>query len=183
MSKAPYGILSMRHLVMYPHCNSGAHLFGGQMLAWVDEGAAMYAACQMKTDRLVTRKVGEVEFRVPVPLGHVCNVYARTKKEGNTSLTVTVTVTRKSFDGTGSEDVVCETDLVFVALDEAGKPTPWAKPKRRARKGPPTVSPNQVPMFPAHTQSLTTRDRDDNPCTPTCVVCGRAAEFCTGRAE
>lgn len=147
MSKTPYGVLSMRHLVKYPECNATRNLFGGQMLAWVDEGAAMYAACQMKTDRLVTRKVGEIEFRVPVPLGHVCNVYARTKKEGNTSLTVTVTVTRKSFDGTGAEDVVCETDLVFVALDADGKPTPWAKPKRRAKKGTTTVSPDQVPMF------------------------------------
>lgn len=125
MTDREWGALSMRHLVKYPNCNATQNLFGGQMLAWVDEGAAMYAACQMKTDRLVTRKVGEIEFRVPVPLGHVCNIYARTEREGRTSLTVRVTVTRKTFDGMGDEQVVCETDLVFVALDENMKPTPW----------------------------------------------------------
>lgn len=153
MSDPLMGTLSMRHLVKYPQCNATKNLFGGTMLAWVDEGAAMYAACQMHTDRLVTRKVGEIEFRVPVPLGYVCNIYARTKKEGNTSLTVTVTVTRKTFDGTGSEDVVCETDIVFVALDENGKPTPWAKAlpkKRRSKKGPHSVSPDQLNIFDAN---------------------------------
>ena len=160
-----YGTLSMRHLVMYPHCNSGARLFGGTMLAWVDEGAAMFAACQMKTDRLVTRNVGEIEFRVPVPLGYVCTIYARTKKEGTTSLTVTVTVTRKTFNGTGSEDVVCETDIVFVALDEHGKPTPW-----HSKSTP-------------HTQVLTSYNRDGQPIPPTCVECGRPQSLCTGRAH
>jgi acyl-CoA hydrolase len=153
MSDSPMGTLSMRHLVKYPECNATQNLFGGQMLAWVDEGAAMYAACQMKTDRLVTRKVGEIDFRVPVPLGYVCNIYARTKKEGNTSLTVTVTVTRRTFDGTGSEDVVCETDVVFVALDADGKPTPWTKTppkKRRSKEGPPSVSPDQLNIFDAN---------------------------------
>ena len=119
-----YGTLSMRHLVKYPDCNATKNLFGGQMLAWVDEGAAMYASCQMRTDTLVTRKVGEIEFRLPVPLGHICNIYARTEREGRTSLTIRVTVTRQTFSG-GDELVVCETDLVFVALDKEGRPTPW----------------------------------------------------------
>jgi acyl-CoA hydrolase len=115
----------MRHLVKYPDCNATKNLFGGKMLAWIDEGAAMYAACQMRTDNIVTRLVDKIEFRVPVPLGHVCNIYARTEREGRTSLTVRVTVTRKTFNGVGEELVVCETDLVFVALDENGKPTQW----------------------------------------------------------
>lgn len=149
----------------------------------------MYAACQMRTDRLVTRKVGEIEFRVPVPLGYVCNIYARTKKEGNTSLTVTVTVTRKTFDGTGSEDVVCETDIVFVALDQNGKPTPWTKTppkKRRSKKGTPSVSPDQLNIFDTndpradyltHKRALTTEDRNGYPIPPTC---GQGGQNCKG---
>lgn len=29
--------LSLRHLVKYPDCNATKNLFGGQMLAWIDE--------------------------------------------------------------------------------------------------------------------------------------------------
>lgn len=186
MTPEDRGPLSMRHLVKYPDCNATKNLFGGRMLAWIDEGAAMYAASQMKTDHLVTRLVGQIEFRVPVPLGHVCNIYARTKKEGNTSLTVTVTVTRTTFNGTGTEDVVCETDIVFVALDAKGKPTPWkdvppARPRRK-KNAPPDIHPGQTFLFGDgdHHQSLTTRDRDDNPIPPTCAYCGKVATLCKG---
>lgn len=122
-------IMSMRHIVKYPDCNATDNLFGGQMMAWIDEGAALYASCQMKTSRLVTRLFGAVEFRVPVPRGSVCTVYTGTAQTGKTSLKVHVKVTTNDFGaGADSEKVVCETDLVFVAVDENGKSTPWRKP-------------------------------------------------------
>lgn len=120
--------MSMRHIVKYPDCNATDNLFGGQMLAWVDEGAALYASCQMHTGRLVTRLFGAVEFRVPVPRGSVCTVYCSTAREGKTSLTVHVMVTTNDFGGgSDNEKIVCETDLVFVAVDEHGHSTPWRK--------------------------------------------------------
>lgn len=124
-SPNPHGILSMRHLVKYPDCNATQNLFGGQMLAWIDEAAALYASCQMHSDHIVTRLVGAIEFRVPVPLGYVCSIYTDTQRVGNTSLTVAATVTRRAA-ASNVEDVVCQTHVVFVAIDHLGKPTPWS---------------------------------------------------------
>lgn len=116
---------STRHLVMPQHLNAANTLFGGQLLAWIDEGAALFAACQMKTDHLVTLKFSETIFRVPVKQGEVVTIYCKNVKEGNTSLTVSCRVTKKSFEAT--EDVVIETEIVFVSVDENGKKKVWRK--------------------------------------------------------
>lgn len=117
---------STRHLVMPQHLNAANTLFGGQLLAWIDEGAALYAACQMKTDHLVTLKFAETIFKVPVEQGRVVTIYCKTVKEGSTSLTVSVLVTKKSYEQ-GQEEIVIETELVFVAVDECGKKKIWRK--------------------------------------------------------
>ena len=121
--------LSFRRMVMSPHCNATDNLFGGEMLAWIDEGAAMYAACQMGTDRLVTVHMDGVDFKKPIPKGWVCTVYCRSAKEGNTSLVVEVLVTRKSYTN-GEESEITRTQLVFVNVDEQGRKAPWVKRAR-----------------------------------------------------
>jgi len=103
---------------MYPECNATEKVFGGKMLAWIDEAAAIYASCQMATSRLVTAHMDAIDFKLPVPKG--------TLREGNTSLTVGVRVTRKNF-ATGEESEVTTTRMVFVSLDENNQPCPWRK--------------------------------------------------------
>lgn len=116
--------LSLRHLVKYPDCNATKNLFGGLMLAWIDEGAAIFAAQTMKTDRLVTAHMDGIDFKVPVPKGSVCSVLCKTKKRGRTSLTVDVKVTTSRLSSE-EELEVTSTTLVFVALDENNKPVEW----------------------------------------------------------
>lgn len=118
--------LSARHLVKYPDCNATDNLFGGQMLAWIDEGAALYAGCRMKTDHLVTVKIGEIIFKVPVERGQIVSIFCKTIKEGRTSLTVEVIATKSSHSNQTEERVI-ETELVFVAVDPDGRPTEWVK--------------------------------------------------------
>lgn len=116
---------SARHLVKYPECNATDHLFGGQLLAWLDEGSAIYAQCQMGTKNLVTAHFGEVNFGVPVPRGSVVSIKARTLEEGDTSLRVEVKA-EKIEDGDFEDPIeVVRNELVFVAVDEDGKPTEW----------------------------------------------------------
>lgn len=131
--------LSMRHLVKFPDCNATSNLFGGQALAWIDEGAALYAGCQMETSSLVTVKIGEVVFKHPVPLGHVFTVYCKTLKEGTTSLTVRVVATRREFSGRTEEPVI-ETEAVFVSIGPDGKSKPWGRsiPYKRPEDSPAT---------------------------------------------
>lgn len=116
--------LSLRHFVMSPHCNSTDNLFGGQLLAWIDEGAAMYAATYMQHNKLVTVSINAVEFKKPIPKGHICSVYCKVHREGHTSLTLDVVVMRTSYD-TNSYEKVTSTKIVFVAVDENFKSTPW----------------------------------------------------------
>ena len=117
--------LSLRHLVKYPDCNATKNLFGGLMLAWIDEGAAMFAATLMRTDRLVTAHMDGIDFKVPVPKGSVCSVFCKMRKRGRTSLTVDVLVTTSRFSAPDVELEVARTTLVFVALDENNSPTEW----------------------------------------------------------
>ena len=111
-------------MIMNPQCNATDNLFGGQMLAWIDEGAAMYASCQMQRDRLVTASISQVDFKLPIPKGWTCSVYCKTLKEGRTSLTIDVLVTRTSHSRRVEEEVT-KTSIVFVAVDENFKPVPW----------------------------------------------------------
>jgi len=120
--------LSARHIVLYPHCNATRNCFGGQMLAWIDVAAGLYAREQMRTDLLVTVKIEEIVFQVPVPLGWTVTLHCKTVKEGRSSLTVHVVVTRQHYEGSdGEEEAVIETNLVFVAVDKDGKSVPWQK--------------------------------------------------------
>ena len=118
--------LSARHLVKYPDCNATDNLFGGKMLAWIDEGAALYASCQMHTDRLVTLKMGEILFKVPVQRGKIVSIWCKTLREGTTSLTVELVATKR--DNTHqTESEVIRTEMTFVAVDRDGNPTAWPK--------------------------------------------------------
>jgi acyl-CoA thioesterase YciA len=116
--------LCARHLVKYPDCNATQNLFGGQMLAWIDEAAAIYASKFMEENLVVTAHFGALDFKVPTELRKIVTIYGQVIKEGRTSLTVHV-VAAKSDMGSWEEEVVAETEIVFVAVDENGKSKPW----------------------------------------------------------
>src|SRR3989344_6467270 len=116
--------LSSRHIVMHPHLNSTNNLFGGQLLSFIDVGAGMYAQCQMRTDRVVTRYFGPVEFTRPIELGSIVHIYCKKIKEGETSLTVEEIVTKVSHDRKEEIDIT-KTEIVFVAVDENARKRKW----------------------------------------------------------
>ena len=105
---------------MYPHLNSAGRLFGGQALAWVDEEAAIFAACQMGSSSLVTKKMSEVEFKSPGNLGDILMIGSEIVRTGRTSMTVACEIVNK----TTSQVIVRVDEIVFVSLDQNGNPTP-----------------------------------------------------------
>ncbi|CAA0118497.1 putative acyl-CoA thioester hydrolase [BD1-7 clade bacterium] len=109
-----------RRVVMYSHLNSAGVLFGGQALAWIDEESAIFAACQMGTTRIVTKKMSEVEFNSPAKLGEILSIGSEIVRVGRTSITVACEIRNKSTDTL----IVKVDEVVFVALDENNKPTP-----------------------------------------------------------
>jgi len=103
----------------------GVHgnLFGGHMLAWLDEAAATWACSICRNPNMVTVKIDEMIFERPVKIGNQVNIYGRVERVGKTSLTLYVEARTKNFY-TGDEKLVCSTLFIFVRIDDAGTPIP-----------------------------------------------------------
>ncbi|MDP5032062.1 MAG: acyl-CoA thioesterase [Paraglaciecola sp.] len=102
-----------RRLVMPNDLNYANSLFGGRALEWIDEEAAIYAICQLETNVLVTKHIGEISFESPAMVGDVVEFGLTTKKVGKTSITVSCLVRNKI-----TKKTICfADDIVFVKLD------------------------------------------------------------------
>jgi len=102
-----------RRLVMPNDLNYANALFGGRALEWIDEEAAIYAICQLETNCLVTKHIGEISFESPATQGDIVEFGLVTKKVGRTSITVTCLVRNKA-----SKKTIClADDIVFVRVD------------------------------------------------------------------
>ena len=114
-----------RRLVMPEHMNHGDRLFGGVLMAWLDESAALYAICQMKSRNVVTLKVSEILFKESVESGDFLIFNATTNKIGNTSLTIGLEVIKKGIGDDIPDVTVITCEFVFVKIDsETKKPVP-----------------------------------------------------------
>ncbi|MFT5277465.1 MAG: acyl-CoA hydrolase [Glaciecola sp.] len=102
-----------RRLVMPNDLNYANALFGGRALEWIDEEAAIYAICQLETNCLVTKHIGEISFESPATQGDIVEFGLATKKVGRTSITVTCLVRNKA-----TKKTIClADDIVFVRVD------------------------------------------------------------------
>jgi len=100
--------------------NGSDRLFGGQLLAWIDEEAAIYAICQMQHDRVVTKYMSEIDFKTSAQLADILEFGLEVIEAGRTSLSVRCEVRNKS-----TKVVVITVDrIVFVAIGEDGRPVP-----------------------------------------------------------
>ena len=109
-----------RHWVKPEHLNPANTLFGGQLLAWIDEEAAIFAACQMKSQCHVTKLISEINFLTPARQGDVLEFGFELISLGASSITLACLVRNKV---TGIP-VVAIDKLVFVHVDGQGKPVP-----------------------------------------------------------
>ena len=105
--------------------NVGFHgnLFGGVMLAWLDESAAAYVCQMCDTPRMVTVKVAEVHFRKPVRPGQIIKIYGELRSIGTCSAKIALEARRHS-PYNGSQKVVLTTEITFVRIDGDGEPVP-----------------------------------------------------------
>jgi acyl-CoA thioesterase YciA len=107
-----------RKLVQPGDLNSNNTLFGGRCLAWIDEEAAIYAAIEMRHKRVVTKTISAINFIAPAFQGDVVEIGIRLKYVGNTSITLEAQVR----DLTTQRTIVNIDEMVFVAVDETGRP-------------------------------------------------------------
>lgn len=100
--------------------NPNGTLFGGALLRWVDEEAAIYAILQMGNHRAVTKKMSEINFVASAMQGDMIEMGLKATRFGRTSLTMRAEVRNMI-----TRNVILSVDeIVFVSLSEDGKPTP-----------------------------------------------------------
>lgn len=122
-TKKPKSEMPAIRLVMMPKdTNAEGTIFGGVILSLIDQ-AAFVEACRQAHHRYVTVSFHEVEFRKPVFVGDTLTLWANTTHVGSTSIRIHVAVFARRRLSPDTEVTVTEADVVFVAIDDEGKPT------------------------------------------------------------
>jgi acyl-CoA hydrolase len=105
--------------------NPNGGLFGGSLLKWIDEEAAIYAIVQLENPRVVTKYMSEINFVSSARIGDIIELGITATAFGTTSITMVCEVrnkiTRKS--------ILTIDKIVFVNMNEDGVPTPHGKTK------------------------------------------------------
>jgi acyl-CoA hydrolase len=117
-------VLTYRRLVKFEDLNQTGRLFGGRLMEWIDEAAALYAMCQLQTKKIVTLKVSELIFKEPISNGDILEFFASTKNVGRTSFAVEMEVRKKAISNEQSPSLALTCDLTFVTVDQDGHATP-----------------------------------------------------------
>ena len=109
-------IYKTRKLIKPEDLNAGNTLFGGKIMQWVDEEAAIFAMCQLDTFNVVTRTV-TFDFISPAKQKQIIEIGVEVTNFGTTSITLHVVVRNKN---TGQ--LICDIhNMIFVSVDEEGK--------------------------------------------------------------
>ena len=99
------------------------NLFGGTMLSWLDEAGGILAANVCCDHNVITLKMDEVLFKLPVKVKEQIRIYGKVDRLGKTSVSLYLEARRANLRKE-SEEVVCSTKMVFVRIDEKGMPVP-----------------------------------------------------------
>ena len=111
------------HICMKKDIGVHNNLFGGIMLAWLDEAGAAFTSQQIDSPNILTLKMSEVLFKEPITVGHIIKIYGEVLKVGNTSITIKLEARRHKTES-GKQKVACDVELVFVKIDSDGEPSP-----------------------------------------------------------
>lgn len=103
--------------------NPNGTLFGGRLLEWIDEEAALYAIVQLENHKVVTKFMSEIDFKSSAKQGDVIEIGIDVVKFGNASLTLRSEVRNKMT----RETIITIENIVMVSLDENGRPKPHGK--------------------------------------------------------
>lgn len=115
---------AIKVLLLPKDTNALGTIFGGVILSHIDLASAVEAR-KTAHHRYVTKAMREVEFHAPVFLGDLVNFYTETVRVGRTSVTVKVVVEAERWGaGEGERVKVTEAEVVLVAVDAGGAPTP-----------------------------------------------------------
>ncbi len=105
--------------------NPNGTLFGGSLLKWIDEEAAIYAIVQLENEKVVTKFISEINFVSSARQGDIIELGITATRFGRTSLTMRCEVRNKI----SRKSILTIDKIVFVNLDAEGNPIPHGKTK------------------------------------------------------
>jgi len=105
--------------------NPNGTLFGGKLLAWIDEEAALYSIIQLENQKTVTKYMSEIDFKSSASQGDIVEIGIEVIKFGKASLTLKCEVRNKMTRQT----IIIVDKIVMVSLDENGNSKPHGKTK------------------------------------------------------
>ena len=103
--------------------NPNGTLFGGKLLAWLDEELALYSIIQLENSRIVTKHMSEINFRSSAKQGDIVEIGIDVLKFGNTSLVLTC----EARNMMTRETIITIDTTTMVNLGADGKPKAHGK--------------------------------------------------------
>ena len=115
-----YSKAELTQMVMPSMQNVLGDLFGGHLMAMVDQAAAV-AAIRHAGGPAVTASIDRVDFRERIPVGALVTCSATVDYVGSSSMSVSIEV-YSEIPSTGERKHTHTAHAVFVAIDTNGKP-------------------------------------------------------------
>jgi acyl-CoA thioesterase YciA len=117
----PDRYLAIRVVMMPRDTNPQGTIFGGVLLSYIDQAAAIGALYEIhkrggRAPMIVTVAMNKIEFHQPVFVGDVVSFYSEFVRIGRTSITVKVIV---EADRKQTTLRVTEAEVVYVVIDAA----------------------------------------------------------------
>jgi acyl-CoA hydrolase len=103
--------------------NANETLFGGRLLQWIDEEAALYTIIQLENKRVVTKFISDINFVSAAKQGDIIEIGLEVVKWGRTSISLSCEVRNKMTRQT----IIKIDNITMVSLDEEGKPIAHGK--------------------------------------------------------
>lgn len=107
-------------LVLPNEGNQLGNLFGGQLMAWMDEIAAI-SAHRHSSRVVVTASVNNISFNYPIKVGDIVTLEAQVSRAFSTSMEIFIDV-NVEHPSSGKKIKCNEAIYTFVAIDQIGTP-------------------------------------------------------------
>ena len=103
--------------------NANGTLFGGKLLAWIDEEAALYSIVQLENPKVVTKFMSEINFMSAAKQGDIVEIGLDVVLFGKSSLVLKCEVRNMMT----REKIITIDNITMVNLGEDGKPKAHGK--------------------------------------------------------
>jgi acyl-CoA hydrolase len=98
--------------------NANGTLFGGKLLAWIDEEAALYSIVQLENSKVVTKFMSEINFMSAAKQGDIVEIGLDVIQFGKSSLVLKCEVRNMMT----RETIITIDNITMVNLGEDEKP-------------------------------------------------------------